>query len=337
MGEKTRAIGLATIVHRFMTNPHEPQYIRALRDEFGLPERTMRDWITALVRDFEPFVDPETGESRVEVRGRGAEHRIELRPPEAERRAGEREWETRIVAAILSRELVAHLENTSVWHAIEQNWRAALSEARHDDDFARVRQTLDRKVMGQLGPKLTAKIEPTILQRLVGAVLSQRKCILFYSSGKARGRRAMELEVEPYTLLVHRGIWYLVGKNTRSGLIRTYAIHRIQTVERTRRGFEYPTRREYDPERLFDGSFGIFHEHASDDKPPVKVHLRFAAVPTLVRYIQEREFHPSQRNVLTPSGELDVHFEIENISQFRAWVLGFGRDVEVISPRALFR
>lgn len=337
MGDKTRAIGLATIVHRFMMNPREPQFIRALREEFGLPERTMRDWIAALTRDFDPFIDPDTGESRVEVKGRGANHRIELRPPEAERIDGERGWETRLVAALLSRELVSHLENTSVWHAIEQNWHAAIGEARHKDDFARVREALDRKVVGQLGPKLIATIEPTVLQRLVGAVLSQRKCVLFYSSGRARGRRAMELEVEPYTLLVHHGIWYLVGKNTKSGLIRTYALHRIRTLERTRKKFEYPSRKHYDPERLFDGSFGIFHEHGSEDKPPVKVNLRFASQPALIRYIQEREFHPTQRNVLTTTGELDVHFEIQNISQFRVWVRGFGQDVEVVSPKSLFR
>ena len=88
--------------------------------------------------------------------------------------------------------------------------------------------------------------------------------------------------------------------------------------------FKYPARSEFDPERVFSDSFGIFL-----GRPVERVVVRLD--PRWATYARTHRWHESQ--VVRVAGEgIEVTLRVGVCPELEAWILGFGEQAEVLAP-----
>ena len=131
--------------------------------------------------------------------------------------------------------------------------------------------------------------------------------------------------LDPLHLWYQQGGIYLAAYCHTRRQVLTFALERFRHVRLTDDTFETP--REFNLDRYLEGSFGIFRGE------PVRVALRFSR--QVARYVAERQWHPSQVVSLLLTGELEMTLRVPLSPELRRWILGYGKDVEVLEPKSL--
>ena len=93
--------------------------------------------------------------------------------------------------------------------------------------------------------------------------------------------------IRPYAVKEFAKRWYRVGYSEEAGALRTYALDRIQAMERTGDSFRMP--KGFDVDALFRDSYGIY---LPENEKPVLVKLK--ATEREAAYLQDLPLHPSQ-------------------------------------------
>jgi predicted DNA-binding transcriptional regulator YafY len=75
-------------------------------------------------------------------------------------------------------------------------------------------------------------------------------------------------------------------------------------------------------------SFGIFHSDGD-----VHVKIRFSS--TVARYVEESNWHASQRLTKEKGGSLIAEFDLDGTEEIKRWILSFGQHAEVLEPEKL--
>lgn len=160
--------------------------------------------------------------------------------------------------------------------------------------------------------------------RLLQEALHERRTVEaeYHSFGRdAVSRRRLD----PLHIWWQQGGIYLAAYcHTRRQVI-TFALERFAQVRLTDDTFDYPS--DFDLDRYLEGSFGLFRGDA------VRVTLRFSR--QVARDIAERQWHPSQTLAPLLTGELEMTLRVALRPEFRRWILGYGKDVEVLEPKSL--
>jgi predicted DNA-binding transcriptional regulator YafY len=160
--------------------------------------------------------------------------------------------------------------------------------------------------------------------RLLQQALQERRTLeaKYHSFGRdsVSSRR-----LDPLHLWHQQGGIYLAAYCHTRRQVLTFALERFRHVRLTGDTFEAP--REFNLDRYLEGSFGLFRGE------PVRVALRFSRA--VARYVAERQWHPSQAVSLLLTGELEMALKVPLSPELRRWVLGYGKDVEVLEPKSL--
>lgn len=157
-----------------------------------------------------------------------------------------------------------------------------------------------------------------LLRRAVGECRTVEIRYASLSSGQETTRR-----VDPYRLWFAEGTLYLVGAcHVHGHEPRTFAVDRIRTARTTDDRFIVPSAFRW--EDYVRDSFRVFRGE------PTRVVVRFSrAIAPLVR---ERVWHPSQRLVELPGGELGLTMTVAGIFEVAHWILSFGAHAVPVSP-----
>ncbi|MFG2881766.1 helix-turn-helix transcriptional regulator [Streptomyces sp. NPDC048297] len=111
--------------------------------------------------------------------------------------------------------------------------------------------------------------DPAVTSELVDAVAARRRVVVTYRSESGN---EWEAEVDPWSLVVRHGRWYLLCHCHRAEAIRTYRVDRVRAVRSTPRGFELPE--GLDPVAVLEESLGLgwkFTTRVVFDAPPEEV------------------------------------------------------------------
>ena len=155
------------------------------------------------------------------------------------------------------------------------------------------------------------------------ALLQQYRIRLQYAK-KAKAA-VEEYEVDPYTLVFHKGGIYLLGNaHNRSGM-RLFALERIRGVEVTRQRFEIPD--SYQPEAHFSSAFGLVSD------TPHQVRVRFSA--EIAHTVKDRLWMPGQKVSTDSDGRVTVEFAAAGQMELVSWILSYGIHAEVLEPPEL--
>lgn len=148
----------------------------------------------------------------------------------------------------------------------------------------------------------------------------------------ATRRRVIETQFHPYGLVFFGMDLYCIGYLEEYEEIRTLKVLRFQGVEMTGQRFERPP--SFSLAAYTRGSFGVF---APGKEQTIKVRFTGWAATN----VREHTWHPSQKILRDCTGETGgedcviASFELSDATEFKRWLLGFGRHAVVQSPKAM--
>jgi predicted DNA-binding transcriptional regulator YafY len=101
-----------------------------------------------------------------------------------------------------------------------------------------------------------AKPDPAVTSDLVAAVAAQRQVRVDYRTAAGNART---FEVDPWSVVVRYGRWYLLCHSHHADALRTFRIDRISSVTQLESRFEVPT--DLDPAKELEANLGKGWEH----------------------------------------------------------------------------
>jgi predicted DNA-binding transcriptional regulator YafY len=280
-------------------------------ERFAVNPRTALRYVQALQRAGEPLYEEMVGKRKV------------WRLIPTARRQAITLTTAQMLALFLSRRVFDFLTGTGFKEDLDDVF-AKLEATLRRKDFAAVRN-LDRKVfdVNEARHLYEGRIED--VGDIMTALLREERLRVTHE-GVSGGRKTFVLE--PYTLLVYKKGLYLSGRSLgHDGDLRTFALDGFREVVWLRgERFEYPA--DYRPEQLTEGAFGLIR-----GREGTRVRLWFD--DKVARYVQRRQWHPSQKFRRASGGGLEMTMEVRGTTELVSWVLGFGDKARVLEPAAL--
>lgn len=226
-----------------------------------------------------------------------------------------------LMSLYLLRSLCVHLAGTPFQNEIDDLFRSITSVL--PDRYAAHLERIARVSLPLLHGARDYTAASSYMEGLQRALLHQYRVRLDYTK---KGRRETEpYEVDPYTLVFHKGGMYLLGlAHNRNGM-RLFALERVRGIEVTRQRFEIPE--GYQPETHFDNAFGL----VSDKN--MRVRVRFS--PEVGHTITERIWRPGQQVIAESDGRVTLEFDAAGELELVAWILSYGMHAEVLAPPEL--
>ena len=156
--------------------------------------------------------------------------------------------------------------------------------------------------------------------------IGEDHCIrMDYFSAHSQKKKAYT--VHPYRLMYFRGGIYLFGYVEEYDQIRTFAVERIEEIEKLSDTFDKPS--DFSVETYLESSFGLVKED------PFDVEILFKA--DVAYYVRSRAWHPSQKVRDVGGGEIVMNLHVGGEFELGAWILSFGPSAIVLSPEKLRR
>ncbi len=200
--------------------------------------------------------------------------------------------------------------------------------------FERILSTMDEEVSvswqeldALMSFKVSGVAEQDIrtFEKLAESVQKRLEVEMVYH--KLSAKKPERRVVQPLHLASCNGLWYVLAHDVGRNAIRTFALSRITSVEKTGRKFEWP--KGFDPAKWFENSFGVFHA----DGKPMLVRVRFD--PPVSRLIAERQWHASQTIRQLDGDAIEISMRVGNLTEVLNWVMSWGGSAEVIEPENL--
>jgi len=163
------------------------------------------------------------------------------------------------------------------------------------------------------------------LIRLVNQAMGEGRVLRIRYRSASKGR-VIETLFHPYGLVFFGLSLYCIGHLEAYGEVRTLKVVRFLDAELTDRTFQKPA--TFSLRAWTRGAFGVF---GPGKLRTIKV--RFAGWAAV--NVREQVWHPSQKVLADDGEELTASFELSDTTEFKRWLLGFGRQVRIISPKSL--
>jgi predicted DNA-binding transcriptional regulator YafY len=163
-----------------------------------------------------------------------------------------------------------------------------------------------------------------VLEAVTRAWADRRRVTIQY---RAASGALTERVICPYFLEASRSepASYVIAHDDLRGALRTFKLERVVAAEILDSSYVIPD--DFDPYEFLAAAWGVM------DEVEVEVRLRFS--PVAAPRVRESVWHHSQRLVDSPDGGCELAMRVGGIKEVRAWVLGWGADVEVLAPLAL--
>jgi predicted DNA-binding transcriptional regulator YafY len=164
-----------------------------------------------------------------------------------------------------------------------------------------------------------------VIKQINGAVVQCRIIEIRYYS--LSSKRETTRKVDPYKVWFFNGTLYLIGWCHVHDEIRMFVLDRIRLLHVTNERFIPPD--DFDLDEYMRDAFGVIRSDVE------QVVIKFD--PSLERYLKENIWHPSQVFKKDKDGSLLMTMEVGGLREVMSWVLGFGREAEVVEPEHLRR
>ena len=119
---------------------------------------------------------------------------------------------------------------------------------------------------------------------------------------------------------------YVFAHDETSGAVRLFRLDRISRARVVRERFQPPA--DFDVDALVSGSWGIWQTEGQDE-----VVLRFAA--GAAARVRQSFWHRSAQVTDLEDGMVELRLTVASEVEMRPWVLGWGAQVEVMTPPSL--
>lgn len=156
------------------------------------------------------------------------------------------------------------------------------------------------------------------------AVRLKRKVHIRYKS--LYDRKTIELTVHPYHLMYNHRAWYVLGWSSVHKSVRTFKLNRIKQFQLLEKCF------------LSKGKFDLYDYLGKawsmiPEGQIYNVKLRF--LPKVAENVTEVHWHSTQKVSRNADGSVTMEFRVDGLGEIFWWILGYGDQVEILSPARL--
>ncbi|MCX5653697.1 MAG: WYL domain-containing protein [Planctomycetota bacterium] len=144
--------------------------------------------------------------------------------------------------------------------------------------------------------------------------------ISFHDKGQIHTR------LEPYWLIFYERAWYLIGRSSCHKAVRTFKLGRFKSLASAKTQFKMP--KGLTLEKHLGNAWGMMRGEKSFD-----VELKFS--PLIGPNVAEVNWHKTQKIRWDEDGHVFFTATVDGLDEIVWWVLGYGPEVEVLSPPEL--
>jgi predicted DNA-binding transcriptional regulator YafY len=160
------------------------------------------------------------------------------------------------------------------------------------------------------------------LPRLIRQAIAERRRLAVTYHARSTAETA-ERSIDPYALVYYAGDWHLLGYCHHRAGIRQFRLSRMEAPRLLPDRFVMPA--EADAQAFWANSA---HGRTGD----CVARVRFSAA--VARWVRERRHYAWEEEEETPKG-VQVTLRVDRWEELLPWLLGWGGDVEVLSPAEL--
>lgn len=171
---------------------------------------------------------------------------------------------------------------------------------------------------------LHTDVPPELLETIEKAVNCHHRLKAVYRSQKSG--KIKDYLLDPYALAFRRHSWYLLAHSHEHDSVIQFKLARFESVKETGNTFVRPS--DFSVDDYFRLSWEAWGGNGS-----TRVRVRFS--PRVAQMISETRRHWTQ--VTTPQFDGSLIFEVtvSAVEEIAAWIMGYGREAEVLSPPEL--
>jgi predicted DNA-binding transcriptional regulator YafY len=184
-------------------------------------------------------------------------------------------------------------------------------------------QNISTRPCAQAPVTHSAGLDKTFAQ-LQQAIVKKRKVNIRYHS--LFEGTIIDVELSPYHLLYNNRAWYVLGRSSLHKSVRTFKLNRIRELTTTQRCFV--DGEKFDVYDYLGRAWSMIPEGRI-----YNIKLRF--LPKVANNIAEVQWHSTQKVVRNGDGSATVEFRVDGLGEITWWILGYGDQVQVLSPKTL--
>jgi predicted DNA-binding transcriptional regulator YafY len=136
--------------------------------------------------------------------------------------------------------------------------------------------------------------------------------------------------VEPYAMKEFKNRWYLMAKDSKDNVTKSFALDRLTNLDIHKQHFTYPN--NYNIEEIYRYCFGII---SPTNEKPQEIILSFT--PFQGKYIKTLPLHHTQQIILDNEDEVRIKLKLYPTHDLLMELLSFGEELKVIEPKSLVK
>lgn len=175
------------------------------------------------------------------------------------------------------------------------------------------------------------------LYGVVSAIKNKQKIKFIYQ--KFINEKITIRLVEPYAVVESKTRWYLIAKDEKDNVIKSFAIDRLTNLENAKQKFQFP--KDFDIHTIYKNCFGIINT-ITEEYDTIMGKINDVAHDVVLsfqsfqgKYIKSLPLHHSQQILIDSEKELRIKLKLNLTQDFIMEILSFGEKVKVIEPKIL--
>lgn len=156
--------------------------------------------------------------------------------------------------------------------------------------------------------------------------LKQNRCIRFSYKSYTRSQPTDGIVLEPYFVKIFKQLWYVIGLNVKDGLIKTYSLDRMSSLNLLQDTFVLPE--NVKPAEFFKDCFGIITNKNSAKRIVLRVE------PTQAKYFRALPLHSSQQEEVHDQYSIFT-YKMRITYDLKEELMSHGASIEVMEPKEL--
>ncbi|MCK5564762.1 MAG: YafY family transcriptional regulator [Planctomycetes bacterium] len=163
-----------------------------------------------------------------------------------------------------------------------------------------------------------------VFAKLQMAIRKKRKVKLHYAS--VFDGKDISTTLSPYHLTYNNRAWYIIGHSSVHKEMRTFKLNRIKKLNVLDKCFVVDKKFEY--QDYFGKAWSMIPEGKL-------YHVKLKFTKRVARNVAEVTWHSSQKTTRHSDRSVTLEFVVDGIGEIGWWILGYGDQVEVITPKKL--
>jgi proteasome accessory factor B len=163
-----------------------------------------------------------------------------------------------------------------------------------------------------------------IFAKLQEAIAKKRKVSLKYRLPLED--QVINVEFCPYHLLYENGTWHVLGRSNQHKGVHAFEMNHIKELQ--------PTGKCFVDDEDFDVSEYLRRAWSTIPEGHI-YHVKLLFLPKVANDVTEVTWHHTQKVTHNSDGSALMEFHVDGLSEITWWVLGYGDQVQVLSPKSL--